>query len=278
MQLIAVTRSRAVALALVASALGSATDAHATDRRACFDAAESGQRQRKAGDLMSARSTFVDCADASCPDAVRSACTQWMQEIERSTPTVVVAAKSSCGDDLTEVRVTLDGAPWLERLDGHAVAANPGEHALVLTAAGHRSLQRTIVLNEGEKARLVELTLESTQPSCERGASVLAPTPAPKAAKSSGISPFAIAGLAVGGVGFATFGIAGALGHSEYSSLQTRCEPTCTSDQKSTVSTEFVVADVGLVVGIVGAAVATVFLLLPHDSSPPPVRAAWVFP
>src|SRR4051794_10218492 len=116
------TRSGAAAsVASVAlSVLLFANASHALEASACVAAADSAQRLRLAGKLLSAQDALVTCADPSCPGVVRVACSEWLTDVKKSIPTVVFAAREtthSCtasGDrtethDLLDVDVKVDG-------------------------------------------------------------------------------------------------------------------------------------------------------------------------
>lgn len=86
----------------------------------------------------------------------------------------------------------------------------------------------------------------------------------PEEPPSSGPPLGAIIAFSAGGAGLVTFGIFGALALSEDSSLASSCGAdagrTCTDDQVSTLKTYSLVADLGLTVGVIGAALGAVLL------------------
>jgi hypothetical protein len=108
---------------------------------------------RREGKFKSAREKLLVCVAESCPGIVREDCLQRMEELDRLTPSVVFEAKDSKGQDLTEVRVTMDGAPLLPKLGAGSVPVDPGEHEFTFEMDGEPSVTRRIVLREGDKAR-----------------------------------------------------------------------------------------------------------------------------
>ena len=84
------------------------------------------------------------------------------------------------------------------------------------------------------------------------------------------------AGVGAIGLGvFATFGLWGYFGSPGYRSLQA-CAPGCSPADVDTVRGRFLVSDVGLAVGVVGAGVATVlWLTRGHGEKPPPPAQAF---
>lgn len=85
----------------------------------------------------------------------------------------------------------------------------------------------------------------------------------PAAADEGGISTGAIIGLSVGGAGVALFGIFGALTLAEDGSLADGCGATrsCSDDDLSSLRTYTILADIGIGLAVVGAALGTYFLI-----------------
>ena len=55
---------------------------------------------------------------ASCPGIVRDDCTQRLAEVEQGDAAHRIRAKDEAGNDLVDVKVTMDGLPFAEKLDG----------------------------------------------------------------------------------------------------------------------------------------------------------------
>jgi hypothetical protein len=125
-------------------------------------AAERGQTERDEGRYRAARESCLACARDVCPKLVTSACTKWLREAEDDAPTVVLGAKSERGDDLTDVRVSFDGAPFASLLDGRPLEADAGEHIFRFGRDGSLSIDKRLVLRAGEKARVVTVTFAPT--------------------------------------------------------------------------------------------------------------------
>jgi hypothetical protein len=197
----AMRRVRALAGALlVGPALGLGTaradDAPSDPKQACIAAAEQGQSQRDDGKYRGARVSFLACAQDSCPRVVVQSCTKWLRELDESAPTIVVAAKDEHGDDLTDVKVTFDGAPFATELDGKPLEADSGEHVLHFEREGSTPVDVKLLLRAGEKARVVSVTLRSITP----GEGAPAPEPVMSAHHVTSVA-LGIAGLAAAGAG-----------------------------------------------------------------------------
>jgi hypothetical protein len=119
----------------------------------CIDANTKAQSLRRSGKLVATRAQLAICADPHCPAMVRDDCTQRLDDLERIQPTIVFDAKDGAGNDLSDVRVSMDGKPLVGRLDGTAVAVDPGPHAFTFEVSGQPSVTKGFVLKEGEKLR-----------------------------------------------------------------------------------------------------------------------------
>jgi hypothetical protein len=254
MRVWALRRTAIVAACIATTSVGQARD---ESTKACLANYESGQRQRKAGDLVGARDALFRCAVATCPEIVRSDCVEWSAELDRQVPTVVVSARWDDGSDVARARVSVDGRVVAERLDGTPLALNPGERTIAVDVDGQSAKQRLIV-NQGEKARLVRFELERAREAPASGASPdrVAPTPA----AGPGVLPFVLAGTSLlAAAGFGYFAIKGTRDLQE---LRDDCAPHCTRDQLDGVKRDLLIADVLLGVSVLaGGAAAVLFVV-----------------
>jgi hypothetical protein len=194
-----------LAAALGCASLLSASSAAAADptKDQCIDANEGAQGLRKTGKLREAEQRLLVCVAASCPGVVRDDCAQRLTELRAATPTVVFIVKDDADQDLSDVRVTMDGQVLTEKLDGSAIAINPGQHRLVFESPGRSPQEKALVVREGEKDRHERIVLVATAPG---------PTePVPEAARVAPVETTTthdggtqrVAGLVVGGMGVA---------------------------------------------------------------------------
>lgn len=120
----------------------------------CVVADTTAQSLRREGKFGAAIRELAMCVDASCPALVRDDCNQRLDELERAQPTIVLDAKDNEGHDLSDVTVEIDGRPFAQRLDGIALAVDPGEHTFTFEMKGGASkVTQKFVLREGEKGR-----------------------------------------------------------------------------------------------------------------------------
>lgn len=257
-----------MAVVAVSIATTSVARAQADDTKACLAAYDSGQRHRKAGDLVRARDALFRCAVAACPEIVRSDCVEWSAELERQVPTVVVSARYSDGTDIARARVSVDGAVVSERLDGTPLPLNPGERVIAIDVDGRSETQRLIV-NQGEKARLVRFELER--------ASRAQPASAPpdrveQEASGPGPLPWVLAGTSlVAAAGFGYFAIKGT---RDLRALRDDCAPGCSQAELDGVKRDLLIADILLGVSVLSGSAAAVLFVV---GTPDPENRGFVF-
>jgi hypothetical protein len=171
----------------------------------CIDANTQAQSLQREAKLGAAREQLKLCADVGCPALVRSDCTQRLDELDRTQPTVVFEVKDGAGHDLLDVNVKVDGRPFAERLDGMALAADPGEHTFTFVAAGRPAVTQQFVLRVGEKERRERILIEAVTSSKAVFNVVVPPRAAPDE-ESSGIGLQKGMAIAAFGVGLVALG------------------------------------------------------------------------
>lgn len=176
----------ALALALVGVLVPASARA---DDAACVSAAEDGQRARAGGKLLSARERFLSCSAETCPAVVRRDCTKWAQEVLDTMPTVVVDAKDAAGHDVGDVTVKLDGQVLVTKLDGKAIAVDPGPHDLRFEHVGSSPVIEKAIIKENAKGRIITVKFADTSSSAEA-----TPSEA-EATRSHSVLPWIVVGV-----------------------------------------------------------------------------------
>lgn len=263
----------------------------------CMASYEAGQRQRREGDLLGAAAELLVCGGPACPVRMQGDCQRWLDDVERSTPAVVFRVRAASGAWLANVTASIDGAAP-RRLDGRAIAMNPGEHVVVFERAGYRPLRTPVIVAEGEKLERRVITLETmvgsdlddiSAPALdqirervdggsaaeaaaahrlqadgaprERAQGAEAPPASPEGQRSWG--PLAFGAVAVaGGVGFAYFGVHAQSGEADLE----QCTPNCSQARVDDVKDDFLRSNVSLGIGIAGLVGAGLWLLLDRPS------------
>lgn len=222
----------------------------------CLTAYGSAQKSRAAKRFLEARDQLLLCARPECPELARKDCSEWLADIQKDLPSIVIVATDAQGQDLTDVSVFVDGATVPQQISGEAIQLDPGPHTVRFERAGSAPVEQKILLRVGERNRALRVTFAPL------AASRPTPKPAPKTEPESAAS-IPTATLVLGGVGLValgSFAFFGATGESKRSDLES-CKPDCDSDDVSAVRTRYIVADVSLVVGVLALGGATYFYL-----------------
>ena len=229
---------------LTSAAFG-APNAWAGAGEQCAADYERAQELRRAGSLVVARTKLLGCASAACPTFITTDCRRWLDEVDGALPSVVFAARAA-GRDLERVEVKVDGRLVASRLDGRAIALDPGKHRFTFVAPGHGQGRVDAIINEGSKHRLIAVDL------AERAGAAPAP-PLTLERRSPPASPRPwVRGLfmtgAIGLAGFAGFGLWGLHGER---GLRDECAPRCAPARVDGVRRRYLAADLGLAIGAV---------------------------
>jgi hypothetical protein len=279
-RLVGCAAAAAVALLSVGSARGQSTAAPAPGKQQCLSSYENTQNMRRQGKLRAAMMQAVTCAQESCPAVLRADCVQWHSEIERSLPTIVIAAVDEVGHDIPSVRVIMDGEDLAGLQRGQAIALDPGGHVLLVSAPGGRSAALQVVVMQGQKDRMLRFVLRpSASPTGSVGGPVADPGKEPGAATSTRKTAAWIAG-GVGLVGLALSGYFGLRAMSLWSERNDHCPNGACDDRAIEAWKEAAraarVADVTAAVGVIGLGVGTyLFVTAPRTSaSSAPASAA----
>ena len=212
----------------------------------CLDAYEKGQRLRIKHSLRQARAELMLCAHAPCPESFRPECLRWFDEVQQLVPSVVVRVEGDTAQ--TEVRIVIDGALVATRLDGTSIEVDPGEHKFRFEPKGRAVIEETVLVIEGEKARVLTITLP-VEPS--------KPIASPLPLQPEGgphYTPWVFAGVSA--IAFGSFAYFGATGLSRRHDLDA-CTPYCSQGQIDDARRRFLVADVSLAVGVLTLGIAT---------------------
>jgi len=223
----------------------------------CFARHEEAQVARRQGHLLEARAWLRQCASATCIGIVRADCIEWLAEVERAIPSVVITARAR-GADLVDVKVIIDKQPVTARLTGAALDLDPGAHQLRFESAPWPAVERTILVSEGVKDRPIDVEFAPVAPPT----APVAPPPAPFFKPPDRLD-YVLAGTAAAGLATSiTFGIWALWSRSNLDG----CAPFCTDEDTNPVRAKLIVADVALGVSVVSLAIVFLHMRAPADS------------
>jgi hypothetical protein len=237
---------------------------------ACVSASTEAQVERDKGHLLAARARLLSCAQAACPSIVSKRCVEWLVDLDRRIPSVVLRVSEPSEHDVAHASVLIDGAPVA--LDGLPVPLDPGAHSLVASAPGWALSERKILLAEGEQARLLVLALERPKAPIRAEPDTIEPPPAlqPAAQGTQGaarepahfrvpVASFILGGLGVAGI--VSFAVLRVQAEHELNHLHETCAPTCSDSSTQRGRHLALAADVSLGVGVAALAGAGAWAL-----------------
>ena len=245
----------------------------------CLDASEKSLTLRNQHMLRESRDRLLICSAASCPADIRDECVRRVGEVNASMPTLVFDAKDAAGNDLVAVKVTMDGQPVADRLDGVALSIDPGEHAFTFETDGQPPVQKKLVLREGEKNRHERITLGVTAASAPPAAAkpVLPQsqeTSAPSESTPTRIGTQRILAIVSAGIGVVGLGLGigyGLSARSKHDEAQKACPGVCTDqhgvDLWNQASSAGNLSTVGFIVGAAGLAGGAVLWFTTESAS-----------
>jgi hypothetical protein len=236
-------------LAFLLAAPAEAGAQQAETKTACLSAYENAQVLRQQAHLVEAREALGVCSRQECPPLVRQDCGNWLEEVDKAIPSVIVQA-SIDGAETTNVKVSIDGKVIKNRLDGKAIQADPGSHKFRFETAGFPPIEQTVTIREGEHYRPIPADWQ-TKKAPPVPVEMTRPVPLPV---------WIMGGVAVAGAaGFATFGL---IGNQKKSTLEKQgCAPFCATSDVDTAHTNYMVADISLAVGVAAVVAGSIFFL-----------------
>jgi hypothetical protein len=223
----------------------------------CLNAHEEAQEAKIARHLGEARTKLRACTRAECPGLVRADCTNWLAELAKIFPSVIVDAEVD-GQQVSSTRVYVDGALLVDHLDGNAVELDPGPHKFRFEVSGFQPQEQDVVLSEGIQGRVVVAKFHHD---------VQEPRPEPRAAPARPVPSLVWIGGGVTLAAIASTAVFGGLAMSERSSLATSCSPFCSNAQLGTVRGYALAADISGGVAA-AAAVLTGYLFFTRPEQP----------
>jgi hypothetical protein len=257
-------RQRTFLAIAVTAALLATEDVYAADPTLteCVAANEKAGPLEHAGKLRAARASLMQCVALSCPALVRDDCIKGETRVELAIPSVVFVAKDPAGNDLSAVRVSVDGVLLADKLVGNALDVDPGEHSFKFEAAGLPPLEKSLIIQVGEKNRRESVVLGAA---IARGRPdtppILPATATTEQPRTSGATQKAV-GIAVGAVVVGS--VFGLEANAKWKDAEKGCSPNCaataTARTDATQAHQYAtVANIALPVG--GAAVLAGIML-----------------
>jgi hypothetical protein len=286
------TGSAALTLAS-AMLMGSLARAAESPAVVCLAASAASLKSDNEHRLRAERAELLTCAAAACPTDIRNECIRRVDEVNLALPTIIFEAKDDLGDDLSAVKVTMDAEVLTDRLDGIAIAVDPGIHNFTFETASRGTVRKQFVIRQGQKNRSELVMFAASAPRPAVAAPVAPPTPSPVVMNLSpsrvaapplplpqtdSSSSFgarktvAIVAATLGVVGIGLGGVFGALARSKRDDAQKVC-PTVCPDQDAVAMWQDAkragtISTVAFAAGGIGLVGAAVLWLTAHPETP----------
>jgi hypothetical protein len=282
-------RRMVTGVALLVVAAPAAARAADKGHKACVDAYKEANKQERASRLREAIKSFTTCSQPICGVVLRRECLLRYSQLQADIPSVVPVVTDATGEPLMDVKVSMDGEVLTSRIDGRAVAVDPGLHEFSFATPAGTATQKIVIL-QGQRNRPITVSVAAGKNGPPRVAiaagpapivgqsdspSVVEPTPisitpppaarpedliATPAAVDTGssrrrhsVASYLFSGVAVAGVG--TYALFTYWGRKDNEML-VRCKPNCIQTDVDHVRKLYTTANVALGVGaaaLVGA-------------------------
>jgi hypothetical protein len=201
-------------------------------------------------------------------------CARWLNEVRAETPSVVFAARDDTGHDLQDVTVSHGKHEIAGRIDGTAVALDPGPYDLRFHASDGRLITLSVVVRQGEKNRLIDVVFpratgwRKVEPSAPSKSARHPLTAEPRGGSPEPIDPLPLALAGAGVVAVGSFAYFGWTARSDVNEMRYRCSPRCPDNEVDSARSRALVADISLGVGVLAlAGAAALTWVWPASSS-----------
>lgn len=145
-------------LFLGGAARGEDAPAPTSESRACSSAFKSAQQSVQSNRFVEASQSFSKCAREVCGESMAQECSHRNSEIYSDLSSVVFVVTDPAGDPMTEVQVTMDGAPLTSRLDGLSLPVEAGTHEFAFSTRGGVFASQKVVIFRGQHNRAISVT------------------------------------------------------------------------------------------------------------------------
>jgi hypothetical protein len=238
--------------AAAANSAGTGDQQDATET--CLENHAQGQEFRLSGKLLEGRDTFLHCSATQCPAQIQRDCLNYLEQIQIQIPSVAFRV-SADGVSRADVKVFIDGNLVLEKLSGKAVDLNPGSHELRVVLPPFAPYEQSLVVSEGDKFRVVQVTFTTPAPESPEDAAKRVPMH----------RPIPLPSYILGGVGVAAAinGLVWALSSNALEQeLESTCAPDCEQESVDVLRQRALVADISWGVTAASLTAAGIFYLL----------------
>jgi hypothetical protein len=139
--------------------LASAAPSEARERPVCANAYRRGAQLAREARFFAATEQMRICTKLICSPALRKECMARVDQLTLDTPSLVPEVMDDRGRPVVDVRITMDGKPWVNRIDGRAIPVDPGQHTFTFETRGVVFAKERIVVLQGQRNRTLSAAL-----------------------------------------------------------------------------------------------------------------------
>ncbi len=272
-------RALACIAALVTLAPLAAAEPSLADKETARVLFKEGDEKFRAGDYSGALKAFaaadaimgipVDPTENEVQQKARDEAARLAEDVGAAIPSLQVQVTGVPSGTVVTMRV--DDAEVPASAQGFPRKVDPGEHVVSVSAPGYRPVKRKVAVREGQASEFA-IRLEAgdePMPDAEPAGEGEGEGEVSDSAGGGGISPLVPIGFAVGGAGLVVGAVCGGITLARVSDLENRGCPDCDPSQVEedeldddrviahVATAGFVVAGVGIAVGIIGIVLST---------------------
>src|SRR5262249_53329304 len=221
-----------------------ATPARAEPQAVCSEAYVQGQRLQNRQKLVEAREHFTRCIEV-CSGTFARECRDWLHELDKRIPTLVVRPEDPDGADVPSASVRIDDAVVPSGRDASPTPLDVGAHRLRIEGTGFVAIDRQITVEEGAAGRVLQGKIGRLHPEPPPKSLVPTPPPGPEHGRTRPIpwTVYALGGVALAAT--AAFTFFAIRGENTRSSLDdSHCAPRCAVPEVDRMRQSYSFADV----------------------------------
>jgi hypothetical protein len=138
-----------------------ASDPGTKDRKACKVARKTAKELEQSNHLRQARETLLSCAKVSCSAMVRQECLNRYTLLASDIPSIVPLVTDQSGSPRVDVAVRMDGELLTSRLDGRALAVDPGLHEFTFSTESGVVITQRLMIVQGQRNQPITVAMNS---------------------------------------------------------------------------------------------------------------------
>jgi hypothetical protein len=131
-------------------------------KKACGGAYKSAKEAQQANHLREAQVLLQSCVKATCSAFVKQGCLTRYNQLENDIPTIVPVVTDEAGAAVVDVQVKVDGELLTSKLDGRALAVDPGNHEITFANEGGAVIAtEKVMILQGQRNRSIAIAIHT---------------------------------------------------------------------------------------------------------------------